>query len=132
MEFIRNLDSLKAAGVWTRFQWVWDKSPGLEVAVSKERNQFRSTDSRRLTAVEKMKALHNRCKDDDEQTGREDPVEIGLYGLLQTIYIFKSSIMKDRPLSLTMFLSLKLLVRSWKGTKKSERVWTLNKQRIVH
>ena len=96
VEFIRNLDSLKAAGVWTRFQLVWNKSPGLEVAVSKERNQFRSTDSHRLTAVEKMKALHNRCKDDDEPTGREDPAEIGLYGLPTTIYIFKSYIMKDK------------------------------------
>ena len=49
---------------------------------STEANNFREPDGdtgRKLIALEKMKALHMRCEDEDNVTGREDPIMVGLY-----------------------------------------------------
>ena len=80
-------DSLKPAGIWVRFQFIYDEALSMNIMTNKSQNKFRDGKIR-LTAKEQMIKFQQRKLSDGSQTGKEDKVKIGLYCLLQVTYIY--------------------------------------------
>ena len=88
-------DSLRSAGIQVRLQLVYIEAEEINAMTNKTQNAFR-LNKKRLSSKEKLINFHQRKCEKLSNTGREELVKKGLYGLLQVAYIYCTWYMDDR------------------------------------